>query len=96
MLSTALEILEATNSSLYDEEIMNLAAELLAHRNEMPDEVFAKYIFMYSASLASRVADKVAVACLSEDDYNLMSDVVNEMDDLTDDILREDREENGE
>lgn len=92
MLSTALEILEATNSSLYDEEIMNLAAELHARRNELSDEIFAKYIFMYSTALAARVADKVAVACLSEDDYNLMSDVVNEMDDLTDDILREDRE----
>ena len=92
MLSTALEILEATNSSLYDEEIMNLAAELHARRNELPDEMYAKYIFMYSAALASRVADKVALACLSKEDYNLMTDVVSEMDDLTDDILREDRE----
>lgn len=95
MLSTALEILDATNSSIYDKETMELAAELLAHRNEMPDEMFAKYIFMYSTALAAKVADKVAVACLSEEDYNLMSDVVSEMDDLTDDILREDRE-NGE
>jgi len=95
MLSTAIRILEATEESVYNDEIMAMAADLYHNRLEMSNELFGKFLFIYSSALAARVADRVALACLSESDYNQMSDVVNEMDDLTDDILREDRE-NGE
>lgn len=95
MLSTALRILDATEESIHSDEIMNMAADLYHNRLEMTNELFGKFLFIYSSALAARVADKVALACLSESDYNQMSEVVNEMDDLTDDILREDRE-NGE
>lgn len=95
MLSTAIRILEATEESVYNDEIMAMAADLYHNRSEMPNELFGKFLFIYSSALAARVADKVALACLSESDYNQMTEVVNEMDDLTDDVLREDRE-NGE
>lgn len=95
MLSTALEILEATEHSIHDDEIMNMAADLYHNRLEMPNELFGKYMFIYSSALAAKVADKVASICLSAEDYAKMTDVVNEFDDLTDDVLREDRE-NGE
>jgi hypothetical protein len=93
MLSTALKILDATSDSIHAEEIMGLAGELHARRNELPDELFAKFLYMYSAALSSKVADKVALACLGEKEYNAMTDEVMEMDNLTDDILREDRED---
>jgi hypothetical protein len=95
MISTALKILDATHDSIHADDIMGLAGELHARRNELPDELFAKFLYMYSAALSSKVADKVALACLGENDYNAMTDEVMAMDDLTDDILREDRE-NGE
>ena len=95
MLSTALRILDATEKSVYADDIMNMAADLYHNRLEMNNELFGKFLFIYSSALAARVADKVALACLSESDYNEMNNAVNEIDDITDDILREDRE-NGE
>ena len=44
MLSTAIELLDATRSSIFDEDIMAMAGELHTRRNELPDEIFAKYI----------------------------------------------------
>ena len=92
MIATALQILDATNKTIHSEDIMGLAGELHSRRNELDDETFAKFLYMYSAALSAKVADKVALACLGENDYNAMTDVVMEMDDLTDDVLREDRE----
>jgi hypothetical protein len=92
MIATALQILDATNKTIYSEDIMGLAGELHSRRNELDDETFAKFLYMYSAALSAKVADKVALACLGENDYNAMTDEVIAMDDLTDDILREDRE----
>jgi len=51
MLSTAIEILDVTKESIFDEDIMGLAGELHTRRNELSDEIFAKYLFMYSALL---------------------------------------------
>ena len=48
MLSTALDILSVTKDSMFDEDILGLAGELHTRRNELPDEIFAKYLFMYS------------------------------------------------
>ena len=92
MLSTAIKILEATEESVYSDEIMDMAADLYHNRLEMPNELFGKFLFIYSSALASRVADRVALACLSAEDYNQMVSVTSELDNLTDDVLREDRE----
>lgn len=92
MLSTAIKILEATEESVYSDEIMDMAADLYHNRLEMPNELFGKFLFIYSSALASRVADRVALACLSAEDYNQMVSVTSELDSLTDDVLREDRE----
>jgi len=42
MLATAIEILDATKNSIFDEDIMGMAGELHTRRNELPDEVYAK------------------------------------------------------
>ena len=51
MLSTAIGILDATKDSMFDEDIMGLAGELHERRNELPDEIFAKYLFIRNSKL---------------------------------------------
>jgi len=73
MLSTAIEILDATKSSIFDEDIMGLAGELHTRRNELSDEIYAKYLFMYSSALSAKVADSITKILLTEQE---MSDLV--------------------
>lgn len=89
MLVTALKILDSTHESIYDDVVMGLAGELHTRRHELDDNQFSRYLYIYSAHLASKVADKVAIACLSEDEYNQMTDSVVELDDMTDSVIRE-------
>jgi hypothetical protein len=89
MLSTAMELLDATKESIFDEDIMGLAGELHTRRNELSDEVFAKYLFMYSAALSSRVADSVTKILLTEQQMSDLIATIGEMDELTETILEE-------
>ena len=89
MLSTALEILDATKSSIFDEDIMGLAGELHTRRNELSDEIYAKYLFMYSSAVAAKVADLVTKVLLTEEQFTEMIKVLDEMDNLSETILEE-------
>jgi hypothetical protein len=89
MLSTAMELLDATKDSIFDEDIMGLAGELHTRRNELSDEIFAKYLFMYSAALSSRVADSVTKILLTEQQMSDLIATIGEMDELTETILEE-------
>ena len=89
MLSTALEILEATKESIFDEDIMGLAGELHTRRNELDDEVFAKYLFMYSSAVAAKVADGVTKVLLTETQLKEMIDSLEEMDNLAHNVFEE-------
>ena len=66
MLSTALELLDAAKSGIFDEDIMALAGELHTRRNELSDEIFAKYLFMYSSAVSAKVTDLVTKVLLTE------------------------------
>ena len=94
MLSTALDLLSATKDSMFDEDILSLAGELHERRNELPDEVFAKYLFMYSSALSAKVADSITKVLLTKAEMSVLCDTINEMDNLTETILEEDN--NGE
>ena len=89
MLSTAIEILDATKGSMFDEDIMALAGELHTRRNELPDEIYAKYLFMYSAALSSKVADSVTKILLTEQEMSDLCATIDEMEDLSETILEE-------
>lgn len=89
MLSTALGLLTATKDSIFDEDIMGLAGELHTRRNELSDEIFAKYLFMYSSAVASKVADNVTRLLLTEDEMSVLCDTIEEMDNLSETILEE-------
>ena len=89
MLATAIEILEATKNSIFDEDIMGLAGELHTRRNELSDEIFAKFLFMYSAALSSKVADGVTKVLLTESQMSDLCAIIDEMDNLSETILEE-------
>jgi len=89
MIATAIESLEASKSSVFDEDIMGLAGEIHTRRNELSDEIFAKYLFMYSAALSSKVADRITQILLTETQLKEMLEVLDEMDNLSETILEE-------
>ena len=89
MLSTAIEILDATKGSIFDEDIMGLAGELHTRRNELSDEIFAKFLFMYSAALSSKVADSITKILLTEQEMSDLVATIDEMDNLSETILEE-------
>ena len=94
MISTALKLVDVTQSSVFDDEIMGLAGELHTRRNELDDNTFAKYLFMYSAALSSKVADGVTKVLLTKEQLSDLVATIDEMDNLTETILEEDN--NGE
>jgi hypothetical protein len=89
MLATAIAISEATKEAVFHEEIKALAGDLMDRRNEIDDRTFAKLIYLYSASLASKTADLTTKVLLSETEMKEMLDSINELDDLTETILEE-------
>jgi hypothetical protein len=89
MLSTAIGLLDATKDSIFDEDIMGLAGELHTRRNELSDEIFAKYLFMYSSAVAAKVADSVTKVLLTESQLKELIESIDEMDNLSESILEE-------
>jgi len=89
MLSTAIELLEATKSSVFDADIMELAGEFHTRRNELSDEIFAKYFFMYSSALSAKVADSITKVLLTEKEMSDLIATMDEMSDLSETILEE-------
>ena len=89
MLSTAIELLDATKNSIFDDEIMGMAGELHTRRNELPDEIFAKYLFMYSSALSAKVADSITKLLLTTEEMSALCATIDEMDNLSETILEE-------
>ena len=89
MLATAIAISEATKEAVFHEEIKALAGDLMERRNEIDDRTFAKLIYLYSASLASKTADLTTKVLLSETEMKEMLDSIDELDNLTETILEE-------
>lgn len=84
-----MEILEATKDSMFDEDIMGLAGELHERRHELDDNTYAKFLFMYSSQLASKVADQVTRILLSESDLKDMLAEIAEFDDMAESVYDE-------
>ena len=82
MISTALQIQDATVSAVHDEEIMNMAGHLYHARNEMTDDEFMQFLFKYSASLSALTATLVTSVCLTEGQMNDMVDTIKEFEQL--------------
>jgi hypothetical protein len=89
MLSTATALLDATKDSIFDKDIMGLAGELHTRRNELSDEIFAKYLFMYSSAVAAKVADSITKVLLTEQEMSDLCATIDEMENLSETILEE-------
>jgi hypothetical protein len=89
MLSTATALLDATKDSIFDTDIMGLAGELHTRRNELSDEIFAKYLFMYSSAVAAKVADSITKVLLTEQEMSDLCATIDEMENLSETILEE-------
>jgi len=89
MLSTATALLDATRDSIFDKDIMELAGELHTRRNELTDEIFAKYLFMYSSAVAAKVADSITKVLLTEQEMSDLCATIDEMENLSETILEE-------
>jgi Trp operon repressor len=68
---------------------MGLAGELHTRRNELSDEIYAKYLFMYSSALSAKVADSITKILLTEQEMSDLVATIDEMDDLSETILEE-------
>ena len=91
MLSTATALIQATEESIFDEEIMGFAQAFCYHAKELDDEQFAKSIYTYSCMLASLAIDKATKILLTETQVKELMATIDEMETMRDDVL-----ENGE
>ncbi len=89
MLSTAVALADATKQAIYDDEIMALAGELHTRRNELTDDQYPRYIYMYSVALASRVADLTTRVLLTEKQMSDLCDTIEEISEMSETILEE-------
>ena len=86
MISTMLQIKEATEEALFDPDLMSLAQFMFQNREYMEQEQFAQMLFKYSASLSALTATLVSQVCLSHSDLSDMVDTIKEMKQLTENM----------
>jgi len=86
MISTMLQIREATEEALMDPELMDLAGFIFQNHKFIEDEQLAQLLFKYSASLSALTATYVSQVCLSHSDLSDMVATIKEMNQLTQEI----------
>lgn len=83
MISTMLQIKEATEEALFDPDLMSLARFMFENREYMETEEFAQLLFKYSSSLSALTATLVSQVCLSYSDLSDMVATIKEMNELS-------------
>lgn len=86
MISTMLQIREATEEALMDPELMDLAGFIFQNHKFIEDDQLAQLLFKYSASLTALTATLVSQVCLSHTDLSDMVATIKEMNQLTKEI----------
>jgi hypothetical protein len=86
MISTMLQIREATEEALMDPELMDLAGFIFQNHKFIEDEQLAQLLFKYSASLSALTATYVSQVCLSDSDLSDMVATIKEMNQLTQEL----------
>ena len=87
MLSTATALIEATEQSIFDEEVMGFAQAFCHHAKELDTEQFAKSIYAYSCMLASLAVDKAMKVLLSENEVIDLMNAIDELEKMRDEVL---------
>ena len=86
MISTMLQIREATEEALMDPELMDLAGFIFQNHKFIEDDQLAQLLFKYSASLTALTATLVTQVCLSHTDLSDMVATIKEMNQLEKEI----------
>ena len=87
MLSTATALIQATEESIFDEEVMGFAQAFCHHAKELDTEQFAKSIYAYSCMLASLAIDKATKVLLTETELIELMSSIDEMETLRNEVL---------
>ena len=87
MLSTATALIEATEQSIFDEEVMGFAQAFCHHAKELDTEQFAKSIYAYSCMRASLAVDKAMKVLLSEDEIIDLMNAIDELETMRDEVM---------
>ena len=87
MLSTATALIEATEQSIFDEEVMGFAQAFCHHAKDLDEQQFAKSIYVYSCMLASLAVDKAMKVLLNEEQIVELMNAIDEMEKMRDEVM---------
>jgi transcriptional regulator of NAD metabolism len=86
MISTAIALQDATKDAVHDEMVMNMAATIYHHKDEMTSEEFVEALYRYSAMLSALTTTLVTSVLLTEAQMNEMMDTIKEIESFGKDI----------
>jgi malate/lactate dehydrogenase len=89
MLSTATALIQATEESIFDEEVMGFAQAFCHHREQLDEEQFAKSIYAYSCMLASLAIDKAMKVLLDENQIRELCESIDELEKMRDEVIND-------
>ena len=87
MLSTATALIEATEQSIFDEEVMGFAQAFCYHAKDLDEQQFAKSIYVYSCMLASTAVDKAMKVLLNEQQIIDLMNAIDELEKMRDEVI---------
>ena len=87
MLSTATALIQATEESIFDEEVMGFAQAFCHHAKDLDTEQFAKSIYAYSCMLASLAVDKAMKVLLTESQVMELCSAIDELEQIENEVL---------
>ena len=87
MLSTATALIQATEESIFDDEVMGFAQAFCYHAKELDEQQFAKSIYVYSCMLASTAVDKAMKVLLNEQQIIDLMNAIDELEKMRDEVI---------
>jgi hypothetical protein len=87
MLSTATALIEATEQSIFDDEVMGFAQAFCHHAKDLDEQQFAKSIYVYSCMLASTAVDKAMKVLLTEQQIIDLMNAIDELEQMRDEVI---------
>ena len=87
MLSTANALIEATQETVFDDEVISMAKLMTKTHSEMSQDDFAKMVYLYSGLIASVAIDKATKVLLNQTQLIELLSSIGEMEQLTNEVL---------
>lgn len=86
MLSTATALIQATEDSVVDDDVMRLASFIINNR-DVEKKQFANFIFEYACLIASNAVDKATKVLLTEEQLMELNSSVKELEEIGNEVL---------